>query len=111
MTVTETETACGANGVESVTELNSSDECGARVDYGLDRLERLAELLAVEGGYEPAVRDFVLPRNFRLSVVIPVFNEAGTIRQVITHVAALPIPKEIIIVDDASTDGTREGPS
>jgi glycosyltransferase involved in cell wall biosynthesis len=74
----------------------------------LDEIQRLADLLAVEDGYEPAVRDFVIPRNFKLSVVIPVFNEARTIRQVVANVAALPIPKEIVIVDDASTDGTRE---
>src|SRR5262249_38901637 len=35
-------------------------------------------------------------------------NELATIRQVIDNVAALPIAKEIIVVDDASTDGTRQ---
>ncbi len=43
-----------------------------------------------------------------LSVVIPVFNEAGTILKVIERVKGTPFDKEIIIVDDASTDGTRE---
>ena len=45
-----------------------------------------------------------------LSVVIPVFNEQSTIEEVITRVAAveLPIEKEIIVVDDSSTDGTVE---
>src|SRR5262249_50099224 len=42
------------------------------------------------------------------SVLIPVYNEEATIQQVLANVAALPIPKEIIIVDDASTDGTRQ---
>jgi glycosyltransferase involved in cell wall biosynthesis len=79
-----------------------------RVTYTLDQLQHLADLLAVEDGYEPAARDFVLPRNFKLSVVIPVYNERATIQRVLTRVAALPIPKEIIVVDDASTDGTRE---
>jgi hypothetical protein len=79
-----------------------------RMTSALDELERLAELLAVEDGYEPASRDFVIPKNFKLSVVIPVFNEEATIQQVVANVAALPIPKEIIIVDDASTDGTRQ---
>lgn len=80
----------------------------ARVNHSLDELERLAELLAVEDGYEPANRDFVLPRTFKLSVIIPVYNEVRTIERVLAEVAALPIPKEIIIVDDASTDGTRQ---
>jgi glycosyltransferase involved in cell wall biosynthesis len=85
-----------------------ADDTIARVQYALDDLQRLADLLAVEDGYEPAVRDFELPRNFKLSIVIPVYNEERTIQQVLTHVAALPVPKEIVIVDDASTDGTRE---
>jgi len=44
----------------------------------------------------------------RLSVIIPVFNEKATIEQVIDKVADVPIEKEIIVVDDYSTDGTRE---
>lgn len=44
----------------------------------------------------------------KVSVIIPVFNEFGTIRHIVEMVAAVNIPKEIIIVDDASTDGTRE---
>jgi glycosyltransferase involved in cell wall biosynthesis len=47
-----------------------------------------------------------------LSVVIPAFNERDTIRELIARVQAAPLPgtltKEIIIVDDFSTDGTRE---
>lgn len=44
----------------------------------------------------------------KLSVIIPVFNEARTIEQVIHQVAALPFEKEILVVDDGSTDGTAE---
>ena len=45
-----------------------------------------------------------------LSVVIPVYNEARTISAVIERVlkAAVALPREIIVVDDASTDGTRQ---
>ena len=43
-----------------------------------------------------------------LSVVIPVYNEVSTIERIVSAVRAVPIEKEIIIVDDASTDGTRE---
>ncbi len=43
----------------------------------------------------------------RLSVIVPVFNEVGTVRTLLERVMAVPIPKEIIVVDDCSTDGTR----
>lgn len=44
----------------------------------------------------------------RLSVVIPVYNEYGTIRTILERVAVVDIDKEIIVVDDGSTDGSRE---
>ena len=43
----------------------------------------------------------------RLSIIIPVFNERATVLQVVDRVAALDCDKEIIVVDDGSTDGTR----
>ena len=43
-----------------------------------------------------------------LSVVIPVYNEIMTIKEVIEKISLVDIPKEIIIVDDYSSDGTRE---
>jgi glycosyltransferase involved in cell wall biosynthesis len=44
----------------------------------------------------------------KLSVVIPVYNEKDTIREIYDSVKAVDIDKEIILVDDCSTDGTRE---
>lgn len=43
-----------------------------------------------------------------LSVIIPVFNEKGTIEEIVKRIEAVPIDKEIIIVDDCSSDGTRD---
>ncbi len=43
----------------------------------------------------------------RLSVVIPVYNERLTLPEILQRVQAVAIPKEIVIVDDCSTDGTR----
>ena len=46
----------------------------------------------------------------RLSIVIPVYNERDTILKILDAVDSIEIPdvaKEIIIVDDYSTDGTR----
>lgn len=47
------------------------------------------------------------PQGFKLSVLIPVFNEERTIEALLDRVYASPLPKEIIVVDDGSTDGTR----
>ena len=43
-----------------------------------------------------------------ISVVIPVYNEATTVKELIARVQSVPIDKEIIIVDDGSSDGTRD---
>ena len=44
----------------------------------------------------------------RLSVVIPVYNERATVRVIIDRLRAVPLPMEIITVNDASTDGSGE---
>ena len=44
----------------------------------------------------------------KLSVVIPVYNEIGTIDEIIRRVQAVELEKELILVDDYSTDGTRD---
>ena len=44
----------------------------------------------------------------KLSIVIPVYNERNTIEHVLRRIQAVDISKEIIVVDDGSTDGTRE---
>jgi len=45
----------------------------------------------------------------KLSVVIPVYNEKNTIKEIISRVEAVnDIDKEIVVVDDASTDGTKD---
>ena len=47
----------------------------------------------------------------KLSIIIPVFNEAATLRELLRRVEEVALPgvsKEIIIIDDASTDNTRQ---
>jgi glycosyltransferase involved in cell wall biosynthesis len=51
---------------------------------------------------------YTIPQDFLLSVVVPVYNEAGTIGEIVKRIRDVPISKEIIIVDDFSSDGTRE---
>jgi glycosyltransferase involved in cell wall biosynthesis len=42
----------------------------------------------------------------KVSVVIPVFNEEATVEEILARVRAVPMEKEIVVVDDGSTDGT-----
>jgi glycosyltransferase involved in cell wall biosynthesis len=51
---------------------------------------------------------YPLPAGFKLSVVIPVYNEQQWVGELVRRVQEVPLPKEIIIVDDCSTDGTRD---
>jgi glycosyltransferase involved in cell wall biosynthesis len=57
----------------------------------------------VPGAAEPAAR-----AGFTLSVVMPCFNERATIEEILRRVRAAPFEKEIVVVDDGSSDGTRE---
>jgi glycosyltransferase involved in cell wall biosynthesis len=43
-----------------------------------------------------------------VSIIIPAFNEIGTIEKIVHAIRSLPISKQIVVVDDGSTDGTRE---
>jgi glycosyltransferase involved in cell wall biosynthesis len=43
-----------------------------------------------------------------ISFLIPVYNEAPTIEELVSRVSALPFEKELIVIDDGSTDGTSE---
>jgi glycosyltransferase involved in cell wall biosynthesis len=57
----------------------------------------------------PALPLYALtPINLRVSVVVPCFNERDTVCELIDRVLAVPVEKEVIVVDDCSTDGTRE---
>jgi len=70
------------------------------------RIEKLAEMIGLNNCR--AIGLYKIPENFKLSVVIPVYNEKRWITEVLRRVRLVPIPKEIILVDDLSTDGTRE---
>ncbi|MBM3974664.1 MAG: glycosyltransferase family 2 protein [Planctomycetes bacterium] len=47
-----------------------------------------------------------LPADFLLSVLVPVFDESATLRELLARVQATPQRKEIVVVDDGSTDAT-----
>ncbi len=63
------------------------------------------ESTLLDGAREPAVRD---RWKGCVSVIVPVYNEAAHVDELLQAIHASPVKKEIIIVDDGSTDGTRE---
>jgi glycosyltransferase involved in cell wall biosynthesis len=93
-------------------EVNNTN--GHSADYQIeqateDQAARVSALRRLLG--EPACRQlgiYPIPPDFKLSVVIPVYNERQWIQELLRRVRAVPVPKEIIVVDDCSTDGTRE---
>ena len=42
-----------------------------------------------------------------LSVIMPIYNEEQTLNEIVDRVRLVPIEKELLLIDDASTDGTR----
>ena len=91
-------------------EATASDN-NSYLDRLIDRLDGCTELvreeLAKYQGADPG-NDASPRTDYLLSVVIPVFNELKTIGRILSRVAALPLNLELVIVDDFSTDGTRE---
>ncbi|MGD9645390.1 MAG: glycosyltransferase family 2 protein [Pirellulales bacterium] len=67
-------------------------------------LDRLARVLGPGALRQLGI--YKLPATFKLSVVIPVYNERGTVAELVRRVQAVPIAKEILLIDDGSTDGT-----
>ena len=51
--------------------------------------------------------DAPLPDDFLLTVVMPVYNEQRTLAEIVDAVLAEPTPKELILIDDGSTDASR----
>lgn len=68
--------------------------------------ERLIQLMGEPLAHRLGI--YRLPDDLVLSVVIPVYNEVRFLGEILRRVQAVPIPMQIILVDDCSTDGTRE---
>jgi glycosyltransferase involved in cell wall biosynthesis len=55
----------------------------------------------------PTANEQLAWERVRLSVVIPVYNEAATVETLLKRVREVPLQLEVVVVDDGSTDGTR----
>lgn len=89
-----------------ISGLGSTVRPEERARRTLDVIEALTQQFDSEWEGMPAQLDFELPGDFLLSVVVPVYNEQATICRVIGSLFTLPLPLEVIVVDDGSTDGT-----
>ncbi len=88
----------------AVTDSDSS--VVSRVEQTLEQLDLLQELMAKETDYGMEPLPFEVPSDFLLSIVVPVYNERQTVSRLLARVHALPVPHELIVVDDCSSDGT-----
>lgn len=79
-----------------------------RASRTLDQIDSLQKQLLEEDTVAPPSLGFELPARFLLSIVVPIYNEEATIARVISKLFTLPVPIQVIAVDDGSTDGTRE---
>jgi len=70
------------------------------------RIEVLHKLLGESACYKLSI--YEIPKDFLLSVVVPVFNEVNSLEQVIAAIRECGFHCEIILVDDGSSDGTRD---
>ena len=101
--------------LNSKTQPSHSDAPTAEADQRFRKI--LKQLESCEGLVEAELESYQnassgdspsCRTDYLLSVVIPVYNEEATIARVISRVAALPLNLEIVVVDDCSTDGTRD---
>lgn len=83
-----------------------SDSTGDEAPYSAEWYEKVRRLLGSAACRQLGF--YTIPSDFRLSVVIPVYNEEHTLHDIIDRVCSVPIRKEIILVDDCSRDRSRE---
>lgn len=78
------------------------------LDRALSTLEQAEANLADAAGLDQPATDAPQRVGLAVSILMPVFNERETIREIVAQVQAVGVHQEIVIVDDCSTDGTRD---
>lgn len=85
---------------------SNNNQLGATQDDEHARREWLIQNLGEAVSRQLGI--YRIPDDLVLSVVIPVYNEVRTLHEILRQVRAVPISKQIILVDDCSTDGTTD---
>ncbi|TWT73448.1 Undecaprenyl-phosphate 4-deoxy-4-formamido-L-arabinose transferase [Posidoniimonas polymericola] len=78
------------------------------LDRALSTLEQAETNLADAAGLDQPAADSPRRVGVAVSILMPVYNERETIREIVAQVQAVGVHQEIVIVDDCSTDGTRD---
>ena len=105
---------CQTSAISSPPELPSRQENVVVGDFErdiscvLDQLEQLSRQLRAAYSLDGPTDQIDNSANIRLSVVVPVFNEKATLCPLLARLRVLPLNMEIILIDDCSTDGSRE---
>jgi glycosyltransferase involved in cell wall biosynthesis len=92
----------------SASEFEPTQTVPSSLSFASDHERREWLIGALGEAFCRKIGVYRIPDGLVLSVVIPVYNEHLTIREIVDRVRAVPIKKQIIVVDDCSTDGTRE---
>ena len=96
------------DGPDVTSAVGADTSAAERVEHALEALS--AASVALTNDLSDANDDNAISQSgaLTLSIVIPVYNEASTIDTILAKVQQLDLPKEVIVVDDGSEDGTAD---
>ncbi len=101
-----TETESSAQSLPDQDAAHLARVVRARAQWTPEHAESLQTMLGHDACRRLAI--YALPKDFCLSVIVPVYNEAKTIESVVMRLEETGLPMQIILVDDGSTDGTSD---
>lgn len=91
-----------------VTTPTTAETTSQRVESDLETLDALFKEVSFASGDNASALKEVFAKEPTITVVIPVYNEEDTILEVLSRVQKLALRKEVIVIDDCSTDATRD---
>lgn len=101
---TEPPPSAGTEGAADVSPVEHPASPDTLRPFSPEWYENLKGLLGETACRQMGV--YAIPKELKLSVVIPVYNEAATLKKLVDRVCAVPLNKEIVLVDDHSRDNS-----